>query len=82
MFEHRLVSGPADKSYGVHVAKMAGMPSAVMTTQNLLAQLETHSSGDVGALNAAQLSLFISLMNDGNCLSFRSNGGCPVAIEY
>ncbi|MDA1353374.1 MAG: DNA mismatch repair protein MutS [bacterium] len=60
VFEHRLVSGPADKSYGVHVAKMAGMPAAVVAAaEGYLARLELHSSGDVGALNSAQLSLFI-----------------------
>lgn len=59
VFEHKLVSGPADKSYGVHVAKMAGMPASVIeSAEGYLARLESHSSGDVGALNSAQLSLF------------------------
>jgi DNA mismatch repair protein MutS len=30
VFLHRLVEGPCDRSYGIHVAQMAGMPDAVV----------------------------------------------------
>ncbi len=30
VFTHRFVPGPADKSYGIHVAKMAGLPEAII----------------------------------------------------
>ena len=30
VFLHRLVAGPCDRSYGIHVAQMAGMPAAVV----------------------------------------------------
>jgi DNA mismatch repair protein MutS len=30
VFLHKIVKGPADKSYGIHVAKLAGLPSAVI----------------------------------------------------
>ena len=33
-FLHQVVSGAADRSYGVHVARLAGLPSVVLTVQN------------------------------------------------
>ena len=45
VFLHKMMDGPADKSYGIHVAKIAGLPS------NLLARaadiLHTLESGEV-----------------------------------
>ncbi|MCK9520624.1 MAG: DNA mismatch repair protein MutS, partial [Dehalococcoidia bacterium] len=41
IFEHRIVPGPSDRSYGVHVARLAGLPAAVVTrAENLLRELE------------------------------------------
>jgi len=31
VFLHKMQKGPADRSYGVHVAKLAGMPAALLT---------------------------------------------------
>ena len=40
-FLHHVVEGRADKSYGIHVARLAGMPDAVITrAKELLAQFE------------------------------------------
>ncbi len=40
-FLHKIVSGAADKSYGVHVARLAGMPGAVVSrAQEVLQSLE------------------------------------------
>ena len=33
-FLHQLIKGPASKSYGVHVAKLAGLPTPVLTAAN------------------------------------------------
>ena len=42
VFLHRLVSGPADRSYGIHVAEMAGMPGSVLErAREILARLES-----------------------------------------
>ena len=42
VFLHRLVSGPADRSYGIHVAEMAGMPGPVLErAREILARLES-----------------------------------------
>ena len=40
-FLRKIVPGGADRSYGIHVAKLAGLPSSVITrAQDVLAQLE------------------------------------------
>jgi DNA mismatch repair protein MutS len=44
VFLHKIVPGSADKSYGIHVARLAGVPAEVLErAKNVLAQLETHS---------------------------------------
>jgi DNA mismatch repair protein MutS len=50
VFLRRLVEGGADRSYGIHVARLAGMPSAIVErARELLAELEgTHSGGGEG----------------------------------
>jgi DNA mismatch repair protein MutS len=43
VFLHRLEPGPADKSYGIHVAHLAGIPREVVrAAKKHLAELETH----------------------------------------
>ncbi|MBK7660514.1 MAG: DNA mismatch repair protein MutS [Betaproteobacteria bacterium] len=43
VFLHRLEPGPADKSYGIHVAHLAGIPKEVVrAARKHLAHLETH----------------------------------------
>lgn len=70
-FLHRVEAGPADKSYGIHVAKLAGMPDKLLQrAAKLLADLEiqAHSSSQTKASlheNSSpkpedqQLSLFV-----------------------
>jgi DNA mismatch repair protein MutS len=44
VFLHKIISGGADKSYGIHVAQMAGLPSSVIQrARELLIQLEKTS---------------------------------------
>ena len=39
---HKIVAGVANRSYGIHVARMAGMPSSVVArAEKVLASLET-----------------------------------------
>lgn len=46
IFMHKIVSGVANRSYGIHVAKMAGMPASVVArAECVLAALES-SHGD------------------------------------
>ena len=44
IFMHKIVSGVANRSYGIQVAKMAGMPkSVVMRAEEVLEGLESHN---------------------------------------
>ncbi|NQH96312.1 DNA mismatch repair protein MutS [Streptococcus suis] len=44
-FLHKIAPGPADKSYGIHVAKIAGMPEDLLKrADSILQQLENHAS--------------------------------------
>ncbi len=46
VFLHKIVPGPADRSYGVHVAAMAGMPvSVTKRSETILASLEQGFTG-------------------------------------
>jgi DNA mismatch repair protein MutS len=43
IFLHKIAPGPADQSYGIHVAQLAGVPEAVLTrAREVLAELEAH----------------------------------------
>lgn len=43
-FLHQIAPGPADKSYGIHVAKIAGLPERLLNrAETVLAQLESQS---------------------------------------
>lgn len=43
VFLHRIVPGATDRSYGIHVAKIAGLPGGVVKrAQELLGQLSVH----------------------------------------
>ena len=70
IFLRKIVPGGADKSFGIHVARLAGMPRpVVMRAHEILARLETRDKGElsigqniIGAQAAeqgpAQLTLF------------------------
>jgi len=48
VFLHRIVAGATDRSYGIHVAKIAGLPPEVVQRANdLMAQLEVSHQGSV-----------------------------------
>lgn len=66
VFLHRIVPGGADRSYGVHVGRLAGLPPAVIARAwDLLAELESNGRLDTGGTTgnsgssgpAVQLSL-------------------------
>jgi DNA mismatch repair protein MutS len=43
VFLHKIAPGSADKSYGIHVAQLAGIPAEVLQrAQEVLAELEAH----------------------------------------
>jgi DNA mismatch repair protein MutS len=61
VFLHKIIPGGADRSYGIHVAQLAGMPRPVVQRGNeILLQLET-SSGKAVRINPEvpqQMALF------------------------
>ena len=62
VFLRRIVPGGADRSYGVHVAELAGLPKAVVQrAREVLLELESEAAGEERsrrAPKAPQLSLF------------------------
>jgi DNA mismatch repair protein MutS len=61
VFLHRIVPGGADRSYGLHVAQLAGLPRPVIArAQEILAALEASSGRAVhlDELPAQQMALF------------------------
>jgi DNA mismatch repair protein MutS len=62
VFARRIVPGGADRSYGVHVAELAGLPKAVVQrARDVLRELE---GGAAPTLPAPQLSLFAAAPPD------------------
>jgi DNA mismatch repair protein MutS len=45
VFLHRIIPGGTDRSYGIHVAQLAGLPkSVIVRAQEVLAELESHTA--------------------------------------
>jgi len=63
VFLHKIIPGGADRSYGIHVAQLAGLPKPVIRrAQELLRELESGErvhAPQVAKQEPAQLSLFI-----------------------
>jgi DNA mismatch repair protein MutS len=59
IFLHEVVPGAADRSYGIQVAKLAGLPAPVIArAQSVLAQLESQAAFGRGAQMIDALPLF------------------------
>lgn len=59
VFLHKMMTGPADKSYGIHVAKIAGLPKSLLERADyLLVALENGEQVAKVVQEAEQLSLF------------------------
>jgi DNA mismatch repair protein MutS len=59
VFLHEVAAGAADRSYGIHVARLAGLPAAVTRrAEQILAQLEKGEQGGSIARLADDLPLF------------------------
>lgn len=58
IFLHRIVPGGADRSYGIHVAQMAGLPKPVINrAQEILATLESSAAKVVRPEQTASLQI-------------------------
>ena len=61
VFLHKIIPGGADRSYGIHVAQLAGLPSAIIKrAAEILHQLESSSGSaiKIETQTAKQLQLF------------------------
>jgi len=57
LFLHKIVQGGADRSYGIQVARLAGLPNEVITrAQQVLAQLESGTPQEEGTESPGALT--------------------------
>ena len=69
-FLYRIVQGGADRSYGIHVAQLAGMPAPVVErARELLTELEAHTSNTT-LTHTSQDHLQLDLFNTPNNTDF------------
>ncbi|MBF0327160.1 DNA mismatch repair protein MutS [Magnetospirillum moscoviense] len=62
VFLHEVAAGAADRSYGIHVARLAGLPAAVVArAEQVLSALEKGEQGGAVARLADDLPLFAAL---------------------
>ncbi|HKC73968.1 MAG TPA: DNA mismatch repair protein MutS [Chloroflexota bacterium] len=65
VFLRKVVPGGADKSYGIYVAELAGLPREVVRrARQILRELERKAAADRAALDSLQLSFFASPLDD------------------
>ena len=64
-FLHRIVPGAADRSYGIQVARLAGLPNAVVArARRVLEQLEKSDRANAAERLVDDLPLFDALGGD------------------
>jgi DNA mismatch repair protein MutS len=69
IFLHKIVAGGTDRSYGIHVAQLAGLPkSVIVRAQEVLAGLESRSSKR-NKVQHRKTSLQIPLLSKGSLLA-------------
>jgi DNA mismatch repair protein MutS len=62
VFLHEIIAGAADRSYGIQVAKLAGLPNSVIQrARSVLKELEEHDRKRPGAALIDELPLFSTL---------------------
>lgn len=62
IFLHEVIDGAADRSYGIHVAKLAGLPKTVIKrSEQVLEHLEKNGKGNSMSQLADDLPLFAAL---------------------
>lgn len=78
IFLHKIIKGAADKSYGVHVAKLAGLPKSVLKkAESLLKKLEKDNAKlqkNILKTQDINLSLFDMEVDDKTSVSDQENG--------
>ncbi|NOZ50774.1 MAG: DNA mismatch repair protein MutS [Chloroflexi bacterium] len=65
VFLHEIRSGGADKSYGIHVAQLAGLPKQVIVRANEIMQQLERQSAENGTLSIEGSPMQLDLFNEG-----------------
>jgi DNA mismatch repair protein MutS len=74
IFLHQVIKGAADHSYGVHVAKLAGLPVPVINrARQILDQLKTSETSGTLAKMADDLPLFSSVIENSKIQKSQQN---------
>ena len=69
MFLRKIVPGGADRSYGIEVAKLAGLPPKVLTrARQILTELETESGRPAAPAPAAEDQMSLTAVGEGEVL--------------
>lgn len=69
IFMHKIVPGGTDRSYGIHVARLAGLPrSVILRAQDILAELEGRASSR-RRVSKSRASLQIPLFSQDSALA-------------
>ncbi len=75
VFLHKIVEGAASRSYGIHVAKLAGVPKAVLETAQLkLDELESGRDPSASGLRMTTGLILPSEQREEHCHPERSEG--------
>lgn len=81
VFLHEVVKGVADRSYGIQVAKLAGLPDAVIArSKDVLDQLENADHGKTAAKLVDELPLF-SITQKPTTISAKENSALKDAVD-
>jgi DNA mismatch repair protein MutS len=73
VFLHRIVPGGSDRSYGIHVAQLAGLPkSVIVRAQEVLGDLESYDS-QRGKVSTSKTSLQMLLFSENSLLADEIN---------
>jgi len=65
VFTHRIIQGGADRSYGIHVAQLAGLPNKVITrSYELLSELENSDQTTKAAVSNSEKHIDESSITD------------------
>ncbi|MFC4271902.1 DNA mismatch repair protein MutS [Sneathiella chungangensis] len=79
IFLHEVADGSADRSYGIQVAKLAGLPKAVISrAESVLTALEEKDQGSAATRLANDLPLFSTIVNEA---AARETEKIPSALE-
>ncbi|MGD9828478.1 MAG: DNA mismatch repair protein MutS [Hyphomicrobiaceae bacterium] len=82
VFLHRVIPGAADRSYGIQVAKLAGLPAGVLQRASaVLAELEKTERRDIAADVMGDLPLFAAARPKSSPLQASASAPSPVAEE-